>query len=175
MNTKHAEDNFCLSVRPHINEEHCFQPISPLVKSDLVSNLVLSDGGLVLQGFSVDLITLKKKATLNAGSFWPCWPVRNDDRDVAAQLFCLLYLFIFFRKAIYVFNLSPNNNTSHLEALYIVAKDLNSSFLSAVVQAESTFVQLVNVIHKFTFKILFSSLIIKFKIISGSIFKHICA
>lgn len=76
MNTKHAEDHFCLSVRPHVNEEHCFQPISALIKSDLVSNLVLSDGGPVLQGFSADLITLKE-ATLNAGSgpLWPCWPV----------------------------------------------------------------------------------------------------
>lgn len=70
-------------------------------------------------------------------------------------------------------DLAPNHINRHLEALYIVAKDLNSSFLSAVVQAESTFVQLVNVIHKFTFKILFLSLIIQSKIISGSIFLNI--
>ena len=40
MNTK------IFSRSPHINEESSSQPIFPVIKSDLVSNLVLSDGGL---------------------------------------------------------------------------------------------------------------------------------
>lgn len=99
MNTKHAEDHFCLSVRPHINEEHCFQPISPLIKSDLVSNLVLSDVGLVLQGFSADLITLNKRppSTLGVGLFGPAglyemligmWPLSHS-MFFKTKVFCV--------------------------------------------------------------------------------------
>lgn len=65
MNTKYTDDNF-LPFSSHV---------SHLIKSDLLFNLVLSDGGHLLQGLSADLIT-PKKAILSPGrqDLCPGWP-----------------------------------------------------------------------------------------------------